>query len=81
MKSFYRQNGAIISLSCQHQAGQNSLAAQVYRAAATFPFPTALFGAGQVELIPEDINQPVTRVHSQFMPGAVDLYLDIDFIH
>ncbi len=81
LKSFNGQYGAIIGLDCKHQAGQYRLAVEIHRAGATLPFPTALFGTGQIELIPEDINQPVTRVHRQFMPGAVNLYLYVDFVH
>jgi hypothetical protein len=81
LESFNRQYGATISLGCKYQAGQYSLAIEIYCAGTTFPCATALFGTGQFELIPEDINQPIPRIHRQFIPIAIDLYLNVDHFH
>jgi hypothetical protein len=81
LKPFNREYFTSIGLGCQYQARQHSLAVEIYCAGATFPFAAALFGTGQIESVSEDINQPIPRVHCQFIPVAVDLYLNVDLFH
>jgi hypothetical protein len=81
LESLNRQYGAAISLGCKYQAGQYSLAIEIYGAGTTFPGATAVFGTGQLELVPENINQPIPRIHRQFIPIAIDLYLNVEPFH
>jgi hypothetical protein len=78
LKPFNGEDGASMGLGCKDQTRQYRLAVKIDCAGATFPLATTLFGAAQIESLPEDINQPLPRADGQFIPITVDVYLNVD---
>ena len=61
-QSLYRRDGLPLGSGHGIEAGTDRLAVQVDEAGAALPFAAAVLGAGELELLAQDLQQPSLRI-------------------
>ena len=64
-QSLNGQDTAALQLAGQHQTGMDRFPVDDDGAGAAFSFAAAFLGPGHVEILPEEIQQPLVRSHLQ----------------
>jgi hypothetical protein len=72
-QSLDRNNVRTSCLQDGHKAAIHQFAVHQYGARATLPFPASFLRAGQIEFVPQYIQQPLHRIDMHGGPLAVDL--------
>src|SRR2546427_4783187 len=69
---------AAVGLRREHEAGANDFAVHAHRAGAAHAVLAADVGAGELELVPEEVGEVEARGHAALYPLAVDGQRDLD---